>query len=640
MNLANGLKKCVFFRDDDVAELNAKLIKLIDVFVSYGVPLHLAVIPQKLTRECRDFLKEKIKVCRGLLEIGQHGFVHKDCSGLTDNFGKYEFGEHRSSEQQKEDILQGKELLEKYFEQKINIFTPPWHAFDRNTLEILEEMKFLGISSGRKKNALIDQSGLKDFSIDVDFNKRNSGGRWFTEDSAEIIRKVAAADGLKMGILLHHNAFNEPDDFLKLEKLLGFLKKNKIIECVLLSASLKSEMTACRVRPDVLAYYLTYQFVPKPMTLIENSVNPFLEGFDFNCFRIIEQLEQREESISACLYANLTEAVSKQLPDKEAPVGLLLSGGIDSAAILHILRDLTDRKIYTVTAAYDKDAEHLYCAEKLADAYRTVHQSLIISPDRLRQIDELYQNDIPQPIGDTGFLPTYFMMKEFKEKTRHVFAGDGADCLFCGLKIHLQNLTQTRKDVLYEHYRFGEILLSNEELKIAFGKKAQDINLAEPLKNVADRITIDDSVKRQVLIDLNFLVRNRVDYVYYAAKVGGVDVLLPYLDQKFVDFSLKIPSAYLFAKDHQQKYILRQAFQNKLPEWVLNRKKEGFTPPFKLWYYKNKEFVIRNLLRTKRIGIPNEYIKYLILNIKNDVDYDFGMKIWLLLNLSSWMTAI
>lgn len=430
-----------------------------------------------------------------------------------------------------------------------------------------------------------------------------------------------------------------------------YIKGDKSVGCIPLSEPLQLKEFRGLINRDALAYYLNYQFVPKPLKLMKNSRNPVSRRFNFNYHDAPALFEQGEDELCERLYDNLRKVITKQLPSREKPVGILLSGGMDSAAILHTLRDITDRKIYTLTGAYSEDADHLLSAERIAKKYKTIHSSLIITPDSIKKIDELYNKKIPQPIGDNGFLSIYLLMSKLKENVDYVISGDGADCLFGGLEMHRLNYLHgnsrnriksdnSKKDVCYEHYRFGEIFLGEQGLEFLFDKKCGNIKLERPLENIINKIKTKDLIKKQVLLDLNFLVKNRVDYILYAAKASGINISLPYLDEDFVDFAIRIPSKYLIRSSLQQKYILKKAFKAKLPQVILIKKGEGFTPPFKLWYYENEKYVITKLVKSKRLGISTDYIKKLIYGRNKDNSYEMGMKIWLLLNLGSWYEHI
>jgi len=641
-------KKYIFFRDDDVACLNNKLKRLMDIFMSHKIPIHFSLIPNKLTERCRYFLIEKIKIYKNLIEIGQHGFSHKNYSLSTDKFNKYEFGAERPYKKQNQDIVKGKKILQNFFEKKMNIFTPPWHGFDRNTLCILAKEGFSAISAGHKNIHFNVDSNLRYIPVDIDFNKRKHNGEWFTMKNSETIKKINRIKKPGVGILLHHNAFNDEDDFNRLDEFLYLLKKNELIKFINLSKSVRFDTGT--IQRDALAYYLNYQFVPKPLTIIRNSVNPENKRFNFDYSEEPKVIRISKDYICRNIYSKLKKVIMRQLPDKRKPIGILLSGGLDSAAVLHTIRELTDRKIYTLTGAYHKKAENLIFAERMSKKYNTIHNDLIINPEDLEKMDELYAKNIPQPIGDNGFLPAYLMLAKLNEYTDTVFAGDGADCLFRGLKMHRLSFIEKNNNsrlnsemadsgkrwLAYEHYKFGEIFLSEEELAMLFERNYNTIKLEFPLERVIKKIKVKDTVKRQVLIDLNFLVKNRVDYIVYAAKANAMDFKLPYLDKEFVNLAIGIPAEYLIIQPERQKYMLKSAFKNKLPREILDREREGFTPPFKLWYQNNAKFVIEKLIKSKKLGISEVFIKHLIKHYRNLNDYEAGMKIWLILNLVSW----
>lgn len=405
-----------------------------------------------------------------------------------------------------------------------------------------------------------------------------------------------------------------------------------------------------------LLYYLTYQFIPKSFFPNNKYVNSSSD-YDYNMFEIESFFDLDEQHIKVKLYENLKVIIEKQISKVNGPIGLLLSGGVDSTIILHLLRELTDRKIYTITGAYNEESSNLKIARNLSKKYNTSHTELIITSKDLLKLKEVYSKNINQTIGDNGLLSTYLMLKELSKKTLNVFSGDGADCLFSGLSSHynnyiyetylkkvnfssaknepyskLNNLLKAKsKYPNFEHYSFGEIFLTQKEAEHI----EKGVELSKPFKDVADKILEKNVIKRQILLDLNFFVKNRVDYIISSAESNNINILLPFLDKDFVDFSLKIPSE-LLIKNLNQKYILKKAFQNRIPDEILNRAKEGFTPPFKEWFSSNKEFVIKNLLKSCKLGLPKNYIDYLIKKLEFSEDYEIGMKIWLILNLVIW----
>jgi len=629
-------KKNIFFRNDDVAELNENLKMLVNIFIAYRVPLHLAVIPTKLTSECREFLLEKIEESQGLIEIGQHGYTHTNYSSSEGKLFKYEFGSKRSFEQQRDDIAEGNAILQSSFQRTIDIFTPPWHGFDHNTLNVLIDKGFTAISFSDNEVDCNPYIVLDSIPININFNKINEiEGGWYIESNENIIKNIYRNKDLNIGILLHHNSFNGQEEFRQLDRLLHFLKKNECIEFIHLSESRKSFSNKDLIFREALTYYLNYQFVPKPLTVTSDSSNSVVRQFDFKIKEAPPIHNVSEPETCERIYNCLKGVIEKQLPEGNVPIGLLLSGGIDSAIILHLLRELTDRTIYTLTGAYRGNAENLHAAQVLADEYNTIHQGFIINPESLSRMDELYNKNIPQPIGDNGFLSTYLMIEQLKHKAKYVFSGDGADCLFSGLRMHYLNSLE-KNEGAFAHYRFGEIFLEDKDKELIFENGLKDICLTDPIDWIIKDITTSDPIKRQIILDLRFLVRNRIDYILFAASTNNVDIQLPFLNNDFIELVLSVPEEFLSIQSGLQKRLLRKTFQGKLPQYVIDRQSEGFTPPFKAWYYTNMKWVIQKLIKSKKLGISAKYIKYLIQNFKNCDSYVIGMKIWLILNLVSW----
>lgn len=405
--------------------------------------------------------------------------------------------------------------------------------------------------------------------------------------------------------------------------------------------------TANPMNAEALAYYLTYQFVPKP----------FHPKFRFpREYNPKNALRQNETQIAKNLQDHLNRVIKVSLKHTTRPVGLLLSGGLDSAILLYLLRKNTNKKIYTISTAYASDKTHLKLCASLAQRYNTIHQELIMTPADLWQLPHLYSAGLEAPIGDNGFLSTYLMFKALSSKTDILYAGDGADCLFHGLRAHyldyldknylrrlksraVSSATLTQKFLLpktnypdYEHYKYDEIFLTKNEAHKYLGV---DIDLTKPLKAVIDTIKANDPIKRTILLDLNFLVANRVDYILNAATANKITIILPYLNSRLVDYVLRVPSEY-FIKNSEQKYILRKAFRGNLPPEVIVQRKKGLTPPFREWYAQNRSFVLKTLRKAPALGIAPEYIRYLVENIGRSNEYAYGMRIWLILNLILW----
>jgi len=140
----NSLPK-VIVRVDDIGSENQQAEALILAFCRLGVKVTCSVVPYWLTPNCIDFMLNISKQFPDLIEVHQHGYAHIDYSDAGE---EHEFGPNRTFEQQKNDILAGRRILEKYLGRLfLPVFTPPYNAFDENTLLALHQAQYYGISS-------------------------------------------------------------------------------------------------------------------------------------------------------------------------------------------------------------------------------------------------------------------------------------------------------------------------------------------------------------------------------------------------------------------------------------------------------------------------------------------------------------
>jgi predicted deacetylase len=227
------MTKNIFFRNDDVWELDNNLINLVDIFLEQKIPLHLSIIPGKLTENCISYLKKLKSKQPKLIEFGQHGFKHIDHSKSKDKFAKYEFGRCRTYEQQKEDIICGREIMDSI---NINsrIFIPPWHGFNDITLQILKELGYFIISTDQKSPVLNKTNSLKSVPTGVYLNKRTDMG-WYIEKNKKILAEIYHNPHVKIGIQIHHKSFNNPEEFDQLRNLLQKLTGDSSINFIHLS---------------------------------------------------------------------------------------------------------------------------------------------------------------------------------------------------------------------------------------------------------------------------------------------------------------------------------------------------------------------------------------------------------------------
>ncbi|HWA05020.1 MAG TPA: asparagine synthase-related protein, partial [Ignavibacteria bacterium] len=213
----------------------------------------------------------------------------------------------------------------------------------------------------------------------------------------------------------------------------------------------------------------------------------------------------------------------------DVPVGIFLSGGLDSSIIAALMNPYVD-KLYTF-AVGTEGSEDLLAARKVADFLNSKHYEYIYTEKEMRNsIHDViyYLESFDAPLVRSA-LPNYFVARAAKGKIKVVLTGEGADELFSGYH-YLKNLNCSNE--------------LNDEL-VRLTRSLHNVNLQR-----TDRMTMAHSIEARV----------------------------PFLDHEFVEFAHSIPIKFRCASDDKiEKYLLRKAFTDYLPEEILWRDKLKFS---------------------------------------------------------------
>lgn len=235
----------IFLRDDDVGALTPALRSFVGQFAARGLPMSYQIIPEKLTPEAAQFMLAERAKAPTLIEFGQHGLRHEmQVQGKTEY---YEFGPERTYAQQLADIETGKALLHERLgaDERFEVFTPPRHRYDRNTLKAIRATGFsvlsassytslkhrtayavgrmLGLTNlGRPgvpwHERVRPDCGLFELSVAVGVDDGD-----FTVGTAdEVLAEVARArrHTSTVGVLFHHQVFAQPEGAAHLGKVI------------------------------------------------------------------------------------------------------------------------------------------------------------------------------------------------------------------------------------------------------------------------------------------------------------------------------------------------------------------------------------------------------------------------------------
>jgi asparagine synthase (glutamine-hydrolysing) len=384
---------------------------------------------------------------------------------------------------------------------------------------------------------------------------------------------------------------------------------------------------------SALHHYLALNYVPGPFTLIE-GIQKLQPGY---------LLEWRDGSVREQQYWALphtsdnrwtlpdaVEAVDELLKQSirehlqsDVPIGLWLSGGIDSSTLLHYISHATTQKLKTFSITFrGRSFDETPYIQELVNKYQTEHSELDLNPalDLPSAIEDVaYHSD--EPFADAGALPVWFLSKLSRQHVTVALSGEGADELFGGYITyradHLAGYARllpesARRSLLralnywpvsddkvsfeYKLKRFLEgSLLPPDEAHVywngSFSQDQQaDLLLRTDPARVQDLFECDlpavngnGNQSRFLAFDQRYyLTDDLLQKVDRMSMAHSLEVRPPYLDHRIIEFAASLPYRFKI-RGRCQKLILKRLMSSKLPQNVLRHSKTGLDIPTHDW---------------------------------------------------------
>ena len=401
-----------------------------------------------------------------------------------------------------------------------------------------------------------------------------------------------------------------------------------------------SELKAILIHPEIerrlsldgLDCYLSLNYVPCPWTLVEGieklPPGQWLEWRDgkvssdsYWClpFAVVRDwtLESAREELDALLRQSLREHLVS-----DVPLGMWLSGGIDSSTILHYAAESGARlKTFSISFQGRSFDETAYIRE-VAQLYQTEHEELDLNPEvNLRDAIEQFAYYSDEPSADAGALPVWFLSKLSKTKSTVSLSGEGADELFGGYLTNQANrlaalarrlpqkalqlpfnalrswpVSDEKISFEYRLKRFLEGCLMTPDRAHAYwngtfseAQKAALLRAELPpalqciLGKLRDRAAPKDDLAPYLWFDQRyFLPDDILTKTDRMSMAHSLEVRPPFLDHRIVEFAASLPAS-LKIRGPKQKVILKELMRDKLPRSILQRSKVGFDIPVHDW---------------------------------------------------------
>ncbi|MDX6507475.1 MAG: hypothetical protein QOG06_2119 [Gaiellaceae bacterium] len=437
---------------------------------------------------------------------------------------------------------------------------------------------------------------------------------------------------------------------------------------------------------DALEAFLAFNSIPAPLTIFRKvrKLPPghvlVWEGGEARLERYARPAPAPEHALRGDDEAELIEELRGRLRDSvrahlvsDVPVGVLLSGGVDSAALAALAAQETAEPLRTFSIGFEERSfDELADARLVANRYGTRHRELVLRPDAALLLPAL-ADAFDEPFADSSALPTYLVSQLAAEDVKVALSGEGGDELFGGYYTYVADLLAERTGGLARLARPLVELLPTSTAKASFDYKAKrfvraahlppleahhgwkEIFSPEARAELTGRSSAFDPVDllrarfaetegAQLLSRLQdvdvgtYLVDDLLVKTDRASMAHSLEARVPFLDPVVTGFALALPTKHK-VRGLQKKVLLRKAAEPLLPKQIVWGKKRGFSIPAAAWLRGELEPFARDTLSAdalRRQGFFRHEAVTKLLDEHVAGKQDWSRQLWGLLAFTLW----
>ena len=314
-----------------------------------------------------------------------------------------------------------------------------------------------------------------------------------------------------------------------------------------------------------------------------------------------------DEQAIDTLDALLGRAVRQQCV-ADVPLGGLLSGGVDSSAIVALMQRAASGPVRTFTIGFhEQDYNEAEFAKQVAAHLGTEHHELYVTPDEALKLIPQLPQWFDEPQGDYSSIPTFLVSQLARQHVTVALSGDGGDELFCGYQRYPDNIRRLRvwnalpaplRRALSaclslapgpaRLHRIAQVMAAADRrgvydclmASMAAPGAGHDWVAEPPV--LPESLHMDDWTDMMVNDLLQYLPDQVLAKVDRASMAVSLETRAPMLDHRVVEFALRQP-LHRKLRDGQSKWLLRQVLYRDVPRALIERPKMGFTVPISRW---------------------------------------------------------
>ena len=368
----------------------------------------------------------------------------------------------------------------------------------------------------------------------------------------------------------------------------------------------------------------------------------------------------------------------------DVPLGMFLSGGIDSSAIAAMMSGMVDEPIKTFSVAFeDREANELEYARLIARQFKTDHHEVIVSPEEFfAALPKLVWHE-DEPIAHPASVPLYFVSRLAAKHVKVVLTGEGADEMLAGyyryrktiynLSIGKQyhrftneglrktinraveslpptsvvrrklsrtfvSLEPDLESLYFDNFGVFRLGMQQDLLSAATKKRTGSLDPYAGVRALVADCDADTLLNQLLYADTKTYLQELLMKQDQMSMAASIESRVPFLDHKLVELTARLPER-MKLRGMTTKYILRESMKGILPDAILTRPKMGFPVPIAAWFrgpysYLLDEFVLSS--RALERGIFDAgYVRDLVRRHRTGGE-NHDERLWALVNFEMW----
>ncbi len=462
---------------------------------------------------------------------------------------------------------------------------------------------------------------------------------------------------------------------------------------VLFSSEIKPILEACPSRveydPGMVDFFLSLGYTPNPHTFFRD-VKKIPPGafarvrggkIQIQKYWSLESLpaarvEPFPESLRT-LKSLLRDSVELQLVS-EVPVGVFLSGGLDSSAVVAVMRQLDVGEIKTFSVGYKdfRDVSELSFAKKVSAQFGTKHFEFHLEFGEFFHSIETMLEFSEEPLVESAAIALYHLARLARTEATVLLSGEGSDEIFAGYPIYPRMKTLERMSRVaallpgkfVERLRERLYLTEKQEkyidwISVPFEARYKTVpndvtttirnemytsefrefagtRVEEFFRKELEEGPEGSPLSRMLRLDTKYWLPD--DLLLKADKMtmaASIELRVPFLDPRLVEFANSLPDRYKL-RGRAGKYILKKAMEGILPDEIIHRAKKGFPVPIRQWFKEGLHEETREILLSEKFLsrgiIRREYVDGILRSHRSGKE-DHSRRIFSLLTLEMWM---